>query len=125
MGAFSLTAAPLFTALAPSKIPHTSPQMPDANPALRGTLSSAGAGTPSLMKVASGGGVALAVAGMGQRRQRMSRRRRRHRLLSILRNRLEPWLLWVILTQLDFRRWVTRKDSTICEPRRSSMAGWQ
>merc|ERR1712129_429944 len=71
MGAFSLTAAPLFTALAPSKIPHTSPQMPDANPALRGTLSSAGAGTPSLMKVASGGGVALAVAGMGQRRQRM------------------------------------------------------
>merc|ERR1712186_285607 len=44
--------------------------MPDANPALRGTLSSAGAGTPSLMKVATGGGVALAVAGMGQKRQR-------------------------------------------------------
>jgi len=68
--AFSLSAAPLFTAPAPSKIPHTSPQMPDANPALRGTLSSAGAGTPSLMKVATGGGVALAVAGMGQKRQR-------------------------------------------------------
>jgi hypothetical protein len=68
--AFSLSAAPLFTAPAPSKIPHTSLQMPDANPALRGTLSSAGAGTPSLMKVATGGGVALAVAGMGQKRQR-------------------------------------------------------
>merc|ERR1719410_1256652 len=67
--ASSLAAAPLF--ITPTDTPKMTAQTPASNPALRGTLTSANAGMPKMMRAVSLGGAVMVVAGMGQRRQRM------------------------------------------------------
>jgi len=69
LAACSLTAAPLF--IAPTDAPKMTAQTPATNPALRGTLSSADAGMPKMMRAVSLGGAAMVVAGMRPRHQRM------------------------------------------------------